>query len=70
MRPCASAPRSANELDARGDVAPLVAAAELQRDSRRTAELEKVVGLEQHVGELGEGDAALHAGRTDSFGSM
>ena len=53
---------SANQLDAGGDVAPLVAATELQRDVVATAELEEVVGLKQHVCELGEGDTRVHAG--------
>ena len=46
-----------------GDVAPLVGAAHLQLDVLVLAEPPEVVGLEQHVAELGVGDPvlALHA---------
>ena len=54
-RPGAAA---ADEVDAGGDVAPLVGAAELQRAAVPLVQLEEVVRLQQLVAELGEADAA------------
>ncbi len=59
-----------DQVDAGGDVAPLVAAADLQpapSGSRKIGveEVEEVVGLQQHVGELGEGDALVGLGEAD-----
>ena len=53
----AAAAHLADQLDAGGDVAPLVAAAGLQLAAFLVVQVEKVVGLQQHVAELGEGDA-------------
>jgi hypothetical protein len=55
---------AAHQVDAGEDVPPLVGPADLQLDGLVVVEPEVVVGLEQHVGELGEGDPllALHAG--------
>ena len=56
-----------------GDVAPLVAAADLQRAAVALVQLEEVVGLQQLVGELGVRDALIRApmrGCTDSFAIM
>lgn len=53
------------ELGAYGDVAPLVGAADLELAAFRLVEVVEVVALQEHVGELGEGDAGLlvaHAG--------
>lgn len=47
---------SGDELGARGDVAPLVGPAELGDAAVVEMEVEEVVGLEELVGELGEGD--------------
>ena len=51
-----------DQLDAAGDVAPLVAAAELQGDAVVAVEVEEVHRLQQHVAELGVGDARPRAG--------
>ena len=59
-RPCALPPAHlANESHARGDVAPLVAAAHLQRAAVAIVQHEKVVRLQQQVAELGERDALV-----------
>ena len=50
-------PQAADELDASGDVAPLIAATKLHRAAEAVVQLEKVVRLEQQVAELGVGDA-------------
>ena len=50
----------ADQLDARGDVAPLVAAAHLQLAALGPIEVPEVVGLDEHVAELGEADPGLH----------
>ena len=50
--------RPPHQIDAADDVAPLVAAAELQRAVVPPGKLQIVVGLQQHVAELGVGDAA------------
>ncbi len=50
---------AADEIDARRDVAPLVRAARLQEAAVLFVEVEKIVGLEQRVGKLGEADARL-----------
>ena len=59
----------AGEVDAGGDVAPLIAAADLQLAVVVAAEDVEIEGLEQHVAELGVADADLavfHAG-ADAF---
>ena len=48
-----------DELDAGGDVAPLVVAAHLELHAFVAVEHEEVVGLQQHVAELGVGDALV-----------
>ena len=48
-----------DQLDPRGDVPPLVAAADLQRAPLAPVQLQVVVRLQQHVAELGVRDAAL-----------
>src|SRR5688572_33221852 len=51
--PVGLAPADAtNEIHAGGDVAPLIAAAHLQRASELNVEDEKIVGLEKRVAEL------------------
>ena len=64
--------RAPDEVDARRDVAPLVRAAHLQLDVVVLAEVPEVVGLQQHVAELGVGDPvlALHAVRTESLATI
>src|SRR5690606_10818101 len=49
----------ADQLGARRDVAPLIAASDLQFAVLRAAEVIKVVRLEQLVAELGVADAGL-----------
>ena len=47
-RPCAFfAAQLANQIDAGGDVAPLIAAAHLQRAAVAIEQLQEVVGLQQ-----------------------
>ena len=55
---------AADEVDAGGDVAPLVRAAHLELDVVVLVQPPEVVGLQEHVAELGVGDAvvALHPG--------
>ena len=48
-----------DELGTSDDVAPLVAGAGLQFHSMRLIEVSEVVGLQQHVAELGVRDAVL-----------
>ena len=48
---------AADEVDARGDVAPLVRAAGLEEAAVRFVEMKEVVGLQERVGELGEAEA-------------
>ena len=48
-----------DQLDPAGEVAPLVGAAELQRDAVLAVEVEEVHRLQQHVAELGVADARL-----------
>ncbi len=50
-----------DQVDAGGDVAPLVGAADLQLAAETAVQLNVVVALEQAVGELGEGDADIVA---------
>ena len=57
-----------DQLDAPGEVAPLVAAAELQRDPVVAVEVEEVHGLQQHVAELGVADPGLEPGPDDVAG--
>jgi len=52
----------AHEVDACGHVAPLVAATDLHRAAVALIENHEVIGLQDHVGELGERDAAFEAG--------
>ena len=49
----------ADEVDPREDVAPLVGAADLQLAAQVLVEVGVVVGLQEHVAELGVGDAVL-----------
>ncbi len=49
----------ADQLDAAGEVAPLVAAAELEPDAVVAVEVQVVHRLQQHVAELGVADAGL-----------
>ena len=53
--------RPPDELEAGGDVAPLVRAAHLQLDAHRPVQMPEVVRLKEHVAELGERQAALQA---------
>ena len=48
-----------NQLQASGDVSPLIAAAHLERNSFAAVELQKIVCLQQHVRELSERDSAF-----------
>lgn len=50
---------AAGEVDAGGDVAPLVAAADLKLAAVVAVEMDEVVGLKEHVGEFGVADAAF-----------
>src|SRR5207253_3754932 len=50
-----------NELEAGGDISPLIAAAHLQRYAFAAIELQKIVRLQQHVGKLGKGDSTFDA---------
>ena len=56
----------AHEVDAGGHVAPLVAAADLHGAAVALIEHHKVIGLQDHVGEFGERDAAFETG-ADGF---
>ena len=60
-----------NEFDAGRDVAPLVGATHLHLDALVFAEMPEVVGLQEHVRELGVRDAvlALHARAHGFFGN-
>jgi hypothetical protein len=58
VRLCALPP--ADQLDPGGDVPPLVAAAHLHLALLGPEEVPEVVGLDQHVAELGVGDAHFH----------
>ena len=49
----------ADEVDPHGDVAPLVAATELEVAAVIEVQAQEVVGLQQHVAELGVGDALV-----------
>ena len=53
---CCAEP-AADQVDAGDDVAPLVGAAGLQLDAVVLVQVAEVVGLQQHVAELGERDA-------------
>ena len=53
------APELARQLAARGDVAVLVGAADLEATALRAGEVHEVVRLQQHVRELGVADAGL-----------
>ena len=59
---------AADQLDAAGDVAPLVAAAELQRHAVVAVEVEEVHRLQQHVAELGVADPGLEPAAHDVAG--
>ena len=52
-------PQSAAEVDSRGDVPPLVAAADLQPAVEGVGEVHEIPGLEEHVAELGVGQPAI-----------
>jgi hypothetical protein len=52
-----------DEVDAREDVAPLVGAADLELAALVAVQVVVVVGLQEHVAELGVGDAVLAAHR-------
>ena len=62
-----------DEVDAGEDVAPLVGPTELECTVACGVEVIEVVGLEEHVGEFGEGEALLgvhadlYAGGTEGF---
>ena len=56
-RPCAM--RVTDQIDARHDVAVLVGARDLQRAAERAMQVQEVVGLQEHVAELGVADALL-----------
>ena len=51
----------ADELDPHGDVAPLVAATDLQFAAVVLVQAQEVVGLEEHVAELGVADALVRS---------
>ena len=56
---------ASTQLDTGGDVAPLIAAADLQLAIVRFLQMIKIEGLQEHVGKLGVADAhlaILHAG--------
>ena len=53
------ASRPANQIDSGRDVPPLIGTAHLQFDAVVVVQMSKVVGLQQHVAELGERDAML-----------
>ena len=57
----ASAPGTTDQLEARGDVAPLVRAAHLHLDIHRSSEMREVGRLEEHVAELGVREALVQA---------
>ena len=57
-----------DQLDAGGDVAPLVAAAGLQDAAVAAVQLEVVERLQQHVAELGVADAGLEPAADDVAG--
>jgi hypothetical protein len=59
-RACASCPPPPDQLGARGDVAPLVAAAHLELAVVGAEEVPEVVRLGKHVAEFGERDSRLH----------
>ena len=66
-RPCAfGAAQLADQIDAGGDVAPLIAAAHLQRAAVAIEQLEKVVRLQQQVAELGVRNAVFALERAGS----
>ena len=50
---------AADEVDAGGDVAPLVGPGHLELAALGLVQDAEVVGLQEHVGELGEGDAVV-----------
>lgn len=69
--PCAAVEFFANEVHACGDVAPLVAAADLEFAAVDAGEVVEVVGLEEHVAEFRVADANLavfHACADGFFG--
>ncbi len=51
--------KAPDQVDAHGDVPPLVAPSELEAAAERVEQVEEVVRLEEHVAELGVGDALL-----------
>src|SRR5438093_177434 len=58
---CGPAVDAANQLDAGGDVAPLVTAAELDRAVVQQHQRHEVVGLQHLIAEFGVGDAGSHS---------
>jgi hypothetical protein len=60
--------QTAGEVHARDDIAPLIAAADLEAAIERVVEVEEVVGLEQAVGELGVGDAVVAIFKARAYG--
>ena len=54
---CPGAAQSPNQIDARNDVAPLIAAAHLQSAAIGVEEYEKVVSLQEWITEFGERDS-------------
>src|SRR5689334_1883667 len=51
--------RPSNQLDASREIPPLITPAELQQDAITSMQLQVIVRLEQHVAELGEGNATV-----------
>ena len=62
--------RPPDQLEAGGDVAPLVGAAALQLDAVRATEVGEVGRLEEHVAELGEREPLARRAWTESLSSM
>jgi hypothetical protein len=56
-----AAQRASNQFDTSRNAPPLIAAAHLEPNVMPTAQLEKVVGLKEHVREFGVRYAAVHA---------
>jgi len=53
---------AADQIDPRGDVAPLVAPADLDGAPLLAEQVQEVVGLQQHVAEFGVGDSRVESG--------
>ena len=52
---------AANQVNPGGDIAPLVASAHLENAAVSVVQCEEVVGLQQHIAELGVGDSVGHS---------